>query len=131
MKKKIIAILILLTLTSCVNNVVKAPTDTNETTKTITIDIDEELELLNTTGLKDDGLEVFDEPIYVGDNDEVSFKGSEMQNKSPLFIKIGNKKEIKFSGSLFTIKTAELKSGDEIIIKDRYGNVFVHVKVVK
>ena len=131
MKRNIILIALLLMFTSCVNNVVKAPTDTNQTSKTLIIDIDEELEPLETTGLKDDGLNVIEEPIYIGDNDEVSFKGDALQDKSPLFIKIGNHKEIKFTGSVFTIKTAELKSGDEIVIKDRDGNVFVHVKVMK
>ena len=50
--------------------------------------------------------------------------------KSPLKIKVGNKREIELSGYRYTIKTMELKNGDSIVIKDRDGNVFVDVKVV-
>ena len=130
MKKQIIAILLLFTLTSCVENISTISTDSNQTDSRITIDIDEELELLNATGLRDDEVRVVEEPIYIGDNDEVSFKGNAMQKKSPLKIKVGNKREIEFSGYRYTIKTMELKNGDSIVIKDRDGNVFVDVKVV-
>jgi hypothetical protein len=130
MKKQIIAILLLFTLTSCVENISTISTDSNQTDSGITIDIDEELELLNATGLRDDEVRVVEEPIYIGDNDEVSFKGNAMQKKSPLKIKVGNKREIEFSGYRYTIKTMELKNGDSIVIKDRDGNVFVDVKVV-
>jgi hypothetical protein len=130
MKKQIIAILLLFTLTSCVENISTISTDSNQTDSGITIDIDEELELLNATGLRDDEVRVVEEPIYIGDNDEVSFKGRAMQKKSPLKIKVGNKKEIEFTGYRYTIKTMELKNGDSIVIKDRDGNVFVNVKVV-
>jgi len=130
MKKQIIAILLLFTLTSCVENISTISPDSNQTDSRITIDIDEELELLNATGLRDDEVRVVEEPIYIGDNDEVSFKGNAMQKKSPLKIKVGNKREIEFSGYRYTIKTMELKNGDSIVIKDRDGNVFVDVKVV-
>ena len=130
MKKQIIAILLLFTLTSCVENISRISPDSNQTDSRITIDIDEELELLNATGLRDDEVRVVEEPIYIGDNDEVSFKGSAMQKKSPLKIKVGNKREIEFSGYRYTIKTMELKNGDSIVIKDRDGNVFVDIKVV-
>jgi hypothetical protein len=53
-----------------------------------------------------------------------------MQKKSPLKIKVGNKREIEFSGYRYTIKTMELKNGDSIVIKDRNGNIFVDVKVM-
>ena len=131
MKKYIIAILLLLTLTSCVNNIVTIPTEINQTSKKITIDIDEELELLDTTGLRDDELKIIEEPIYIGDNDEVSFKGNAMKRKSPLLIKVGERKEIKFSGHSYTIKTMELKNGDFIMMKDRHGNVFLDMEVIK
>jgi len=131
MKKNIIAILLVLTLTSCVNNVVTIPTDTNQTAKKITIDIDEELDLLEATGLRDDSSKVVEEPLYIGDNDEVSFKGNAMKEKSPLFIKIGTRQEVKFSGYSYTIKTMELKNGDFITMKDSDGNVFVEVEVIK
>ena len=130
MKKQIIAILLLFTLTSCVENISTISPGSNQTDSRITIDIDEELELLNATGLRDDEVRVVEEPIYIGDNDEVSFKGNAMQKKSPLKIKVGNKREIEFSGYRYTIKTMELKNGDSIVIKDRDGNVFVDVKVV-
>ena len=131
MKKYIIGILLLFTLTSCVNTVLTIPTDINETAKKIIIDIDEELDLLDATGLKDDDLKVIEEPIYIGDNDEVSFKGDAMQRKSPLSIKVGKRKEIKFSGYQYILKTMELKNGDFIRIKDKNGDVFLDMKVIK
>ena len=130
MKKYIVAILLLLTLTSCVNNAPSILTDSNQTSKKIIIDIDEELELLESTGLRDDEVTVVEEPIYIGDNDEVSFKGDTMRQKSPLKIKVGNREEIQFNGYSYTIKTMELKNGDFITIKDRDGNVFVDVKIL-
>ena len=131
MKKNIITILLLLTLTSCVNKVVPIPTDTNQTTKKITIDIDEELELLDASSLRGDDSKVVEEPLYIGDNDEVSFKGNAMQEKSPLFIKIGEQEAFKFSGYSYTLKTMELKNGDFITMKDKDGNVFVDLEVIK
>lgn len=107
------------------------PTDTNQTSKQLTIDIDEELKLLDTTGLRDDCLKVIDEPIYIGDNDEVSFKGDAMEKKSPLLIQIGEREPIKYSGKNYTIKTMDLKNGDLITIKDKKGKVFVEVNVIK
>ncbi len=130
MKKYIIAILFLFTLTSCVNNTPIISTDSNQTTKKIIINIDEELELLESTGLRDDEVNVVEEPIYIGDNDEVSFKGNAMKQKSPLKIKVGNREEIQFNGYSYTIKTMELKNGDFITIKDKNGNVFVDIEVM-
>ena len=131
MLKNIITILILMIFTACVNNEVKIPTDTNLISNKITINIDEELKLLDITGLRDDSLKVIEEPIYIGDNDEVSFKGDMMQKKSPLLIQIGERKPIKFSGNNYTVKTMELKNGDLITIKDKRGNVFVEVNIIK
>lgn len=134
MKKNIIAILILLSLTACVENsatIATGATDRNQTSNTIIINIDEELELLDSAGLRADTLKVIDEPIYIGDNDEVSFKGNAMQEKSPLLIKIGEREAIKFSGNNYTLKSMELKNGDFITIKDKDGNVFVEVSVIK
>jgi hypothetical protein len=109
----------------------KQTPDTNQTKKQLTIDIDKELELLKSTGLRDGQFQVVEEPIYIGDNDEVSFKGDELKKRSPLKIKVGSKKEIDFSGDRYTIKTAELKDGDFITIRDKNGEVFVDVKVIK
>lgn len=133
MRRYLIALVLLLTLTltSCINNIPTIPKDSNQTENSITIDIDEELELLESTGLRDDELKVVEEPIYIGDNDEVSFKGDAMRKKSPLQIKIGDRKEIEFSGYRYTIKTMELKNGDLITIKDKNGNIFVDMKIVR
>jgi len=125
MKKYIIIIFILLGLTSCVNNI--QPKES----KIITINIDEELKLLSSTPLRDSNSRVVDTPIYVGDNDEVSFKGDIMKKNSPLKIKVGNKKEIKFSGDDYRIKTLELRDGDLIMIRDKNGKLFVNIKVIK
>ena len=139
MKKNIIALLLLLSLTACVHTKITAPTnennqtatDSNQTSKKMTIDIDEGLKLLELPGLRDSTLKIIDEPIYIGDNDEVSFKGDAMQKKSPLLIKIGEREPVTFSGNNYTVKTYELKNGDFITIKDKNGDVFVDVSVVK
>ena len=125
MQKYIILILLLLGLTSCVNNVPSIKS------KTIIINIDEEIELLKSTSLRDGKLNVIDTPIYIGDNDEVSFKGNIMKENSPLKIKVGNKEEIKFNGDNYSIKTIELRDGDFIMIKDKNGKLFVNIKVIK
>ena len=132
MRGYIVAIFLLLFLNSCVHNdMPKQTPDINQTKKQLTIDIDKELELLQSTGLRDGQFQVVEEPIYIGDNDEVSFKGDELKKRSPLKIKVGSKKEIDFSGDRYTIKTAELKDGDFVVIKDKNGEVFVDVKVIK
>jgi len=124
MKKYLIAILLLLALSSCVKN------SPNISSKQILIDIDKELELLESIGLRDNSIKVVDEPIYIGDNDEVSFKGNAMRKKSPLSIKVGTKKAIQFNGYQYTVKTMELRNGDFITIKDKNNNIFVEVEVI-
>lgn len=125
----IIATLIIFTLTSCVENI--SNINKPHSSKEISIDIDKELKLLDSTDLRGNKLKIFEEPIYIGDNDEVSFRGNEMKKRSPLKIKVGDRKEIKFNGYRYTIKTIELNSGDFISIKDRDGNVFVDVEIIK
>jgi len=127
----IITILLVFLLNACVPYQVDRVEDTNQSDKTLIIDIDQELELLNATGLRDEALQVVEEPIYIGDNDEVSFRGEELKKRSPLRIQVGDKKEIEFNGDRYTIKTTEIKDGDEIRIKDSNGEIFVSVRVIK
>ncbi len=100
--------------------------------KNLVIDVDEELLLQEEQNkLRDEESRVLDAPIYIGDNDEVSFKGESIEKKSPLSIQYGRHDAISFSGKNFTIKSMELNSGDNIKIKDKNGNIFIDMKVIK
>ena len=125
MKKYILSILLLLGLTSCVNN-----TPSKEP-KRVIINIDKEIKLQDSTSLRDGKSSVVDTPIYIGDNDEVSFKGDIMKKNSPLTIKVGSREEIKFNGDNYTLKTIELRDGDFVRIKDKDGKLFVNIKVIR
>ena len=125
MKKYILSILLLLGLTSCVNN-----TPSKEP-KRVIINIDKEIKLLNSTSLRDGKSSVLDTPIYIGDNDEVSFKGDIMKKNSPLTIQVGSREAIKFNGDNYTLKTIELRDGDFVRIKDKDGKLFVNIKVIR
>ena len=121
----------ILGFTAC--NSIKPEVTTKETpqkSKTLTIDLDKEIKIKEATGeLRDSSGLLVDEPIYIGDNDEVSFKGDIMEKNSPLTIKIGSKDDITFSGKSYTLKTIELKDGETIQIKDKNGKIFVNVAV--
>lgn len=105
---------------------------TKEQNNTLSIDVDEELSIRESLDeLQSSKSIVLDHPIYIGDNDEVAFKGDSIEKKSPLTIQYGQKSAFKFSGKVVTIKTMELKNGENIIIKDNQGNIFIDMKVIK
>ncbi len=110
----------------------KEPTShQNENNHTIIIDVDEELSLHESLDeLRDQKSIILDTPIYIGDNDEVSFIGESIEKNSPLSIQYGKQKTIKFTGKTFIIKSMELKNGDNIRVKDKDGNLFIDMKVV-
>jgi len=107
------------------------PKSVKSQSKSVIIDLDEEVRLkASSMQLRDSQSTILiDEPIYIGDNDEVSFKGDFMQESSPMTITIGNKDSITFSGKSFTIKTSDLKDGEKIQIRDQAGKIFVDVAV--
>jgi len=127
MKKKMVMFILLLSLIGCVGNIPKAM-DENPKQK-LSIDLDKELK--DKTGLRDGNSNVFSEPIYIGDNDEVSFKGNIIQKNSPLIITIGKKKPIHFNGKAINIKTAELKNGETITIEGKDGTILVDISVLR
>jgi len=133
MKKITILILILFTFHAC-NSSIKINKDQNRSIlkKAITIDVDEELLLQKSIGeLRNDSSNVLETPIYIGDNDEVSFKGDTLEKNSPLTITIGENKAITFKGNNYTIRSMELKNGDIIQMKDKNGNTFLEMEVIK
>ena len=136
MKIYILSIALLFGLISCTSSKkqIKPQITTIEQVsnrKALIIDLDEELRLKNPKGdLRGYSGIIIDEPIYIGDNDEVSFKGDIMSKNSPLTIKVGDQDSIIFSGRDYTIKTEELKDRDEIQIKDKDGKVFVLFTIV-
>ena len=97
----------------------------NQTKKVLVIDLDKEITKDNSKGdLRGDKNRVI--PIFLGDNDEVSLKGNLLKRVNR--IKIGDNDEVAFSGDSYTIKTSELKEGDEIIIKYKKGkNILIRV----
>jgi len=135
MKKYILLITLLFALTACslstksiTPSIVKKRPSSQS--KTLVIDLDEEVQLKEAIGgFKDNSDLLVDEPIYIGDNDEVSFKGDIIKKKSPVTIKVSNQKSIKFNGKNYTIKKLKLKDGDNIQIKDKNGKVFVDVTI--
>ena len=63
--------------------------------------------------------------FFLGDNDEVSFKGNILREKAPITITYGDNDEVSINGDDFNIKASELKDGMHIIIKDRNNRIFV------
>lgn len=104
-----------------------SPTENNSTQ--LIIDLDKE-------GKKSEDLRgketlYIDIPIYIGDNDEVSFIGDTIEKESPIKVKIGDNDEVSFEGDNFTISTSELKHGDIIQMTGKSGHVFVEMQVMK
>ncbi len=129
-------VLLMVSFTACTtsSNSIKKETilQTKEHNKTVIIDLDEELSIGDSVNdLRDEKSMVLDRPIYIGDNDEVSFKGDVIAKKSPLTIHYGQHEIINFNGKTFTIKTSALNSEDTIKVKDKEGNVFIDMKIIK
>jgi len=132
MKNITILLLILFALNACTSSTQpqKAQTDTSK--NNIVIDLDEEISILKSLGkLRNDGNVVLDNPIYIGDNDEVSFKGNILKENSPISIKIGDNQAITFKGYRYSIKTMELNNGEIIQMKNKGGNIFLEMEVIK
>jgi len=133
--KKSILPLLLLVLTACSSlstTSTENPTATteNNNSKTILIDVDKEL-TVSDEGLRGKDTLIIDAPLYIGDNDEVSFKGEYLQKASPVKVKIGDNDEVSFTGDHYTIKTLKLHNGDIIQMQGKEENTFVEVEVVK
>ncbi len=133
MKKYLIYIVLILLLEACsssTHSIDNKPIQ-NKSSKQTIINLDEELLLKESLGgLKDENV-FFDEPIYIGDNDEVSFKGEILKDKSPIHIKIAKKSDILFNEKSYSIKSSEIKSGDTITMKDKNGKLFLSIKIFK
>ena len=99
--------------------------------KIFTIDLDKEMEILESTSLRNSSVKTIEQPIYIGDNDEVSFKGDILEENSPLTIEIEDKKTITFSGSRYKIKTMDLTNGDLIKFINNKGEIFAQFEVIK
>jgi len=125
--KKSILPLLLLALTACSTRSITSTENNNS--KTIFIDVDKELNA--TEELRGKNTLMIDEPLYIGDNDEVSFKGQYLQKKSPVKVKIGDNDEVSFTGDHYTIKTMQLRNGEIIQMRGKDGNTFVEVEVIK
>jgi len=133
--KKSILPLLLLGLTACSTPSITSTknstvTAENNNSKTILIDVDKELNA-EGEGLRGKDTLIIDAPLYIGDNDEVSFKGEYLQKASPVKVKIGDNDEVSFTGDYYTIKTLKLHNGEIIQMQDKEGNTFVEVEVVK
>jgi len=133
--KKSILTLLLLALTACSTPSITSTknstvTAENNNSKTILIDVDKELNA-GEEALRGKDTLLIDAPLYIGDNDEVSFKGEYLQKASPVKVKIGDNDEVSFTGDHYTIKTLKLHNGEIIQMQDKEGNTFVEVEVVK
>jgi len=131
MKNIIIFIVILFGFNACTSPL-STHTTPNIKKKSIVIDLDEEFSILQSIGtLRNNKHMLLDNPIYIGDNDEVSFKGDALDTKSPISIQIGNNKPISFGGKTYTLKTMEVNNGEMIQMKDKNGNIFLEMEVLK
>jgi len=133
--KKSILPLLLLAVTACstpstTSTESSTTTTENNNSKIILIDVDKELNA-GEEGLRGKDTLIIDAPLYIGDNDEVSFKGEYLQKSSPVKVKIGDNDEGSFTGDHYTIKTLKLHNGEIIQMQDKEGNTFVEVEVVK
>lgn len=131
MNKTIIYLFILLfVITGCSTESPKKPVSTVEdSNRTLIIDLDKEAK--SNTDLRGKDTLLIDSPIYIGDNDEVSFKGDIIENNSPIQVKIGDNDEVAFTGKSYNIQTMELRNGDIIKMTGKSGNLFVEVEVIR
>jgi len=132
MKNIIISLLVLFALNACTSSIQPTKAQIQTSKNNIVIDLDEEISILESLGkLRNDNSIILDNPIYIGDNDEVSFKGDTLKTNSPVSLKIGNNPLITFKGNNYTIKTMELNNGEIIQMKNKEGNVFLEMEVIK
>jgi len=124
----------LLILTAFLLNAEENETISNENNSSeikeniIIVDLDKELK--NSTRGKDD-CSIIEGSIYIGDNDEVSFKGDILLDKSPVTVSFGDNDEVSFTSNRFTVQTMDLKNNRHIIMRDKNGTIFVDQVVRK
>jgi len=131
MKKIIIFTLVLFGFNACTPSIpIKKNLHIGQ--KHIIIDLDEEFLILKSMGkLRNKNNIILDNPIYIGDNDEVSFKGDTLNENAPISITIGKNKPIIIRGTSYSIKTMEINNGEIIQMKDKNGNIFLEMEVLK
>lgn len=122
--------MLLLGLTSCSTQSTKKPTTTTENNRSVII-IDLDKEVKSNTNLRGKDTLLINTPIYIGDNDEVSFKGDYLKKESPIKLKIGDNDEVAFTGDHYTIETMQLRNGDIIQMRGKAGNTFLEIEVVR
>lgn len=113
----------------CSNQVSQPTLDTKVEKKRIVIDLDKEIK---EDGLKGGTFETIRGSISLGNNDEVAFIGDELFIATPVSLyNNGNlQSSIKSAKGMFIIRTMELKKGDVITIKNRFGTTLVEKRVV-
>ena len=123
-----LVILALITLLHSENNsTIESPpveSDSNTTSqknKQLIIDLDKKKNNRRGDSKKD----IIKGSIFIGDNDEVHFKGNILLEKAPVTVQYGDNDEVALTGDSFTIGTLELKANEHIIFKDKTGKVFV------
>jgi len=90
--------------------------------KELMIDLDKALKNI-TRGKKNS--KIIEGSIFIGDNDEVSFKGKILLEKAPVLISYSDNDEVALKGDTFSISTMELKANSHIIMRDKNGTIFV------
>ena len=100
--------------------------------KQLIIDLDKKLNIKGFNGSTrgDSNLRI-EEPLYIGDNDEVIIKGNFLIEKSPISIKIGDHDEISFNGDSYTILNTQLQQGDLIQMRDNNKQLFLELEIIK
>ena len=125
-------LIFLIGMVACSNNAPKkslVPSNINSKRDVMVIDLDKEAE--SNAKLRGKENLLIDSPIYIGDNDEVSFKGDIIEKNSPIQVKIGDNDEVAFRGKEYNINTMELRNGDIIQMRGASGKLFVEMEVIK
>jgi len=137
MKQKILYTLIVVGLTACNHNpkkelVQKTIPQEQSKQKVLFLDLDKASQFNETSEqLRGNKNNLLDDPIYIGDNDEVIFVGKLLEKNSPLKIKIGDNDEVSFSGNHYKIKTLQLQTGNIIQMTDKRGKLFLEMEVIR
>ena len=132
-KLLLLTAIILVSVTGCIQHNKNNNSQIIKAKKQLIIDLDKKLKEKKARGEVRGGSSsvLFNEPLYIGDNDEVVIKGNFLIEKSPISIKVGDKDEVNFKGNVYRIPNIQLQQGDLIQMRDKNQQLFLELEVIK
>ena len=133
-KLLLLTAIILVSVTGCIqHNRNNNSSQIIKAKKQLIIDLDKKLKEKKARGEVRGGSSsiLFNEPLYIGDNDEVVIKGNFLIEHAPISIKIGTHNEVRFNSNAYTILNLQLQQGDLIQMRDRNQQLFLELEVIK